>query len=125
VPMTLKAPADIDSASAARFLSPSASRVEVAGTEGPAIRHATATLMLGHGVRPKPVSGMVGDSTIAITVDPYCRATPAMHPLGGEDPRSPTPKDARLSLVSDHGGAVCPALFGAARRGEPTVDFTW
>jgi hypothetical protein len=42
-------------------------------------RHTTATLMLGQGVHPKLVSEMLGHATVAITLDLYSHATPAMH----------------------------------------------
>jgi integrase len=42
-------------------------------------RHATATLLLGQGVHPKLVSEMLGHATVAITLDLYSHATPAMH----------------------------------------------
>jgi integrase len=42
-------------------------------------RHTCATLMLGQGVHPKPVSEMLGHATVAITLDLYSHATPAMH----------------------------------------------
>ncbi len=42
-------------------------------------RHTTATLMLGLGVHPKLVSEMLGHATVAITLDLYSHATPAMH----------------------------------------------
>ncbi|MDQ2960404.1 MAG: site-specific integrase [Candidatus Dormibacteraeota bacterium] len=42
-------------------------------------RHTTATLLLGEGVHPKLVSEMLGHATVAITLDLYSHATPAMH----------------------------------------------
>jgi integrase len=42
-------------------------------------RHTTATLLLGQGVHPKLVSEMLGHATVAITLDLYSHATPAMH----------------------------------------------
>jgi integrase len=42
-------------------------------------RHTCATLMLGQGVHPKLVSEMLGHATVAITLDFYSHATPAMH----------------------------------------------
>jgi integrase len=42
-------------------------------------RHTTATLMLGQGVHPKLVSEMLGHATVAITLDLYSHATPAVH----------------------------------------------
>ena len=35
--------------------------------------------MLGQGVHPKLVSEMLGHATVAITLDLYSHATPAMH----------------------------------------------
>ncbi len=42
-------------------------------------RHTTATLLLGSGVHPKLVAEMLGHATVAITLDLYSHATPAMH----------------------------------------------
>lgn len=42
------------------------------------LRHTAATLLLGRNVHPKIVSGMLGHSTIAITLDLYSHVTPAM-----------------------------------------------
>jgi integrase len=42
-------------------------------------RHTTATLLLGQGVHPKLVSEMLGHASVAITLDLYSHATPAMH----------------------------------------------
>jgi integrase len=42
-------------------------------------RHSAATLLLSPGVHPKIVSEMLGDSTVAITLDVYSHVTPAMH----------------------------------------------
>jgi integrase len=41
-------------------------------------RHTAATLLLGRGVHPKIVSEMLGHATVAITLDVYSHATPAM-----------------------------------------------
>jgi integrase len=46
-------------------------------------RHTTATLLLGQGVHPKLVSEMLDHTTLAITLDPYSHATPAMHREAG------------------------------------------
>jgi integrase len=46
-------------------------------------RHTTATLLLGQGVHPKLVSEMLDHTTVAITLDPYSHATPAMHREAG------------------------------------------
>lgn len=42
------------------------------------LRHTWATLALGAGVHPKVVQERLGHSTIAITLDTYSHATPAM-----------------------------------------------
>jgi len=42
-------------------------------------RHTAATLLLGQGVHPKVVIDMLGDSTVAITLDTYSHVTPTMH----------------------------------------------
>jgi len=42
-------------------------------------RRSAATLLLSCGVRPKIASEMLGHSTVAITLDVYSHATPAMH----------------------------------------------
>jgi integrase len=41
-------------------------------------RHTTATLLLGGGVHPKLVAESLGHATMAITLDLYSHATPAM-----------------------------------------------
>ena len=42
------------------------------------LRHTAASLMLSRGVHPKIVSEMLGHSTVAITLDLYAHATPAI-----------------------------------------------
>lgn len=42
-------------------------------------RHSAASLLLGRGVHPKIVSEMLGQSTVALTLDVYSHVTPAMH----------------------------------------------
>ena len=42
------------------------------------LRHTAATLLLGVGIHPKIVSGMLGHSTITITLDLYSYLAPTM-----------------------------------------------
>ncbi len=42
------------------------------------LRHTAATLLLGRGVHPKIVSEMLGNATVAITLDLYSHVTPTM-----------------------------------------------
>lgn len=43
------------------------------------LSHTAATLLLGKGMHPKVVADMLGHANIAITLDLYSHATPAMH----------------------------------------------
>jgi len=42
------------------------------------LRHTCATLLLGKGVHPKFVQGLLGHATIAITLDTYSHVMPGM-----------------------------------------------
>ena len=43
------------------------------------LRHTAATLLLIRGVHPKIVQEMLGHSPVALTLDTYSHATPALH----------------------------------------------
>lgn len=63
-------------------------------------RRTTATLLLGEGVHPKLVSEMLGHATVAITLDLYSHASPAMHREAARtlDTLLRTPEGVRLGV---------------------------
>jgi len=43
------------------------------------LRHSTASMLLEAGMHPKVVQGLLGHSTIQLTLDTYSHVTPALH----------------------------------------------